>query len=122
MNVWSVICDLFALSPEQEIEYHNMCVEYGYEEPTPAEQAQMDREDVIAYLDHMPIETDVWYDGEYTGYYQYYKTDRQGHRHNMSGIYSFYAGHTGEQPTDIVQTYEGEIVEEYKPVYMRLQG
>lgn len=121
MNIWSVLCDWISLSPEQEIEYHNMCVEYGYIDPTPAEQAQMDWEDMFVYLDHMPVETEVWYDGEYTGYYQYYKTDHAGNRHYEPRTYSFYAGHTGEYST-YIQTYDGEVVDDYKPVYMRLQG
>jgi hypothetical protein len=123
MNLWSVISDVFALTPEQELEYHNWCVEEGYTDPTPAEAARMEWEDTQNYLDWMPIERDVWYDGEFTGYYRYYRTDQQGHRHYEDKIYSFYAGHSGESPSyDIEKVYVGEAVEEHIPVYMRLQG
>lgn len=115
MNFWGFVCDLFALTPEQEEEYHRMEVEYGFTEPAPLD-------DVTEYLEHMPVEKDVWYDGEFTGYYQYYRTDRNGYRHYEPEIYSFYSGYTGQIVGELVPVVVGEVVEEYIPVYMRLQG
>lgn len=113
MNFWGFVCDLFALTPEQEEEYYRMEVEYGFAEPTPLDDN---------YLDHMPTEKDVWYNGEFTGYYQYYKTDRNGHKHYEPEIYSFYSGYTGQIVGELVPIVVGEVVDEYLPIYMRLQG
>lgn len=116
MNFWGWVCDLFALTPEQEMEYYAMQVRDGYID-VPAQEW----DDVENYLAHSPHHKDVWYDGQFTGYYQLYKIDQYGRKHYEGEITSFYAGHTGEVP-DLVPVVIGEVVEEYIPVYKRLQG
>lgn len=122
MDFWGWICDALALSPEEEARHHELMVEYGIEEPTPDEYRQMEWEDTLNYIDHMPYEKDVWYDGQFTGYYQFYRVDQKGHRHYDPEIYSFYSGYTGPIVQDLVPVVIGEVVEEHIPVYMRLQG
>lgn len=116
MDFWGWVCDLFTLTPEQESEYRAIQVEHGYADDTAQEW-----EDTSNYLSHMPYQKDVWYDGEFTGYYQFYRIDQYGRKHYNAEIYSFYAGHTGEVP-DLIPVVIGEVVEEHIPVYMRLQG
>jgi hypothetical protein len=121
MNIWSIICDALSLTPAQEAEYHQLELEYGVVEPTSAEQRIMDTEDANAYMEHAPIERDVWYDDLY-GHWTIYKTDQQGHRHILDSG-TFYAGYTGEVKQEIVPVVMGEVVDEtLLPVYMRMQG
>ncbi len=124
MNFWGLVCNAIdSLStPEDEARHHELMVEYGIEEPTPAEQRQMEWEDTHNYLDHTPTEKDVWYDGEYTGYYQFYKIDRNGQRWYEPEVHSFYAGFHGTvEDTDIA--VEGEVVvDELYGLYELLKG
>lgn len=121
MDFWGWICDVLALSPEEEVRHHELMIECEVEEPTPTEKIQGEWEDVLNFIDHMPYQKDIWYDGEFTGYYQFYRIDQYGRKHYDNEIYSFYAGYTGEAP-DLVPVVIGEVVEEHIPVYKRLQG
>lgn len=123
MNFWGWVCNAIdSLStPEDDARHHELMVEYGIEEPTLAEKKQDEWEDTQNYLDHMPIEKDVWYDGEFTGYYQFYRTDQYGRRWVESGVYPFYTGYQGRvEPDDVV--YGELVVEELYKLYELSQG
>lgn len=123
MNFWGWVCDAIdSLStPEDFSKHHELMVECGIEEPTPAEKRQDEWEDTRNYLDHMPIEKDVWYDGEFTGHYQFYRTDHNGHRWYEPKVYSFYSGYQSRvEPDEVV--YGEVVVEELYQLYELLQG
>lgn len=122
MNFWGWVCNAIdsLSSIEDAARHHELMVEYGIEEeptPTPA----MEWEDTLNYLDHMPVEKDVWYDGEFTGYYQFYKTDHNGRRWYEPEVHSFYTGYQGRvEPDEVVY---GELVaDELYQIYELLKG
>lgn len=123
MNFWGWVCNTIdSLStPEDDARHHELMVEYGIEEPTAAEKRQEEWEDHLNYLHHMPLERDVWYDGEFTGYYQFYKIDHNGQRWYRPEVYSFYTGYQGRvEPDDVV--YGEVVVDEIYQLYGLLKG
>jgi len=117
MGVIDFIYSLFALTPEQEAEHHQLMVDYGIEPMTPAEEAQYQAEEDANYVAHLngyeSVHRESWYSKDgMTLHWQETVIDQHGHEHVVASG-SHYVGFSGWGGT--VEEIQGEAVEEDKP-------
>lgn len=86
MNIWSLICNALALTPEQEAHHHQLELDYGIVEPTAAERAQMEREDTRTYVKAMAPNAmrDAWFDEYGKLHWRTYVIDQNGRQHTIA--------------------------------------
>lgn len=136
MGILSAISSLFALSPEQEARHHDLMVEYGIEDLSPAERRAEDAAENDRYIEHIKSMGGAmrtsWIDTkDGLMHWQEYVIDRHGKKHIVDEG-SHYCGYVEGQIT-IVPVIDGVVVDDAYlvkredkrrslPVYKRLQG